>query len=452
MKNTIKILLFLSLFFLAASLLIFPAINKHYDNENGMRNVVINRLVIEAERTVGEGETYAPDLTELQGTYGDRYTPDRVEYLDAGALVDTGEDYVRDAFGTEMICPLKGAEGQICGFLRITYLSGDREFTVCMVAAIMLLSYITAVIVVIALYRLMVRPFYILSEYPEKIAKGRLSEGIPQSRSGLFKKYIWGMNMLKDEISLKDKNINRMEKEKQTLIISIAHGIKTPLSNIRLYAEAIERGIYHVDKKPDEKDAVTAAKITKNVEKAEQLVREIMNSSADIPDVHNRAVTAFYLEELMDIVKAEYCGRMELLHIPFETVCDNNPLLCSDKDGLYKVISQLLDNAIKYGSGQEIILRMGRQDEDVIISVKNKGNILSEEETAYVFKSFWRGSNANGREGQGIGLYVSKKIAERLGGDIFMKSYAEEDITEVTLIVPVDDNSRYGSRSFDGEP
>ena len=98
MKNTIKILLFLSLFFLAASLLIFPAINKHYDNENGMRNVVINRLVIEAERTVGEGEPYAPDLTELQGTYGDRYTPDRVEYLDAGSLVDTGEDYVRDAF------------------------------------------------------------------------------------------------------------------------------------------------------------------------------------------------------------------------------------------------------------------------------------------------------------------------------------------------------------------
>ncbi len=441
MKNTIKLLFFLSLFFLAASLLIFPAIDKHYDNENGMRNVVINRLVIEAERTLAGGGAYEADLTELRRVYTERYAPDHVEYVDVSHPADTEEGYERDTFGSEMICPVKGPQGQVLGFLKITYLSGDREFTRGMVAAIILISYIAAVIVVMILYHLMVRPFHILSEYPEKIAKGRLTEGIPQSRSGLFKKYIWGMNMLKDEISLKDKNINMMEKEKQTLIISIAHGIKTPLSNIRLYAEAIETGIYHDDKKPDEKDAVTAAKITKNVEKAELLVKEIMNSSAELPGEHTSAISAFYLEELMDIVKTEYCGRMELLHIPFETVCENNPLFISDKDALYKVISQLLDNAVKYGSGLGISLHMGRQDEDVIISVKNKGNTLSEEETAYVFKSFWRGSNAKEHEGQGIGLYVSKKIAERLGGDIFMKSDAKEGITEVTVIIPVDERT-----------
>ena len=109
----------------------------------------------------------------------------------------------------------------------------------------------------------------------------------------------------------------------------------------------------------------------------------------------------------------------------------------SDKDGIFRIISQLIENAIKYGSGQGITISMGRQDEDVIISVKNKGNILSEEETAYVFKSFWRGSNARNVEGQGIGLYVSKRIAESLGGDIFMKSWESENITEVTLIIPI---------------
>ncbi|MBP5608445.1 MAG: HAMP domain-containing histidine kinase, partial [Lachnospiraceae bacterium] len=153
---------------------------------------------------------------------------------------------------------------------------------------------------------------------------------------------------------------------------------------------------------------------------------------------HITGITTFYLHELMDLVNEEYRGRMELLHIPFETVCENDPLICSDKDGLYKVTAQLLDNAVKYGSGQGISLHMGRQDEDVIISVRNKGNVLSEEETAYVFKSFWRGSNAKGKEGQGIGLYVARKIAERLGGDIFMRSHVQEDTTEVTLIVPMD--------------
>ncbi|MBR6851602.1 MAG: sensor histidine kinase, partial [Lachnospiraceae bacterium] len=81
---------------------------------------------------------------------------------------------------------------------------------------------------------------------------------------------------------------------------------------------------------------------------------------------------------------------------------------------------------------------MGRQDEDVIISVKNKGHVLSEEECAYVFKRFWRGSNAKNKEGQGIGLYVAKNIAERLGGDLFMKSWPEEEMMEVTMLLPME--------------
>ncbi len=440
MKGLIRIVILVSLFFLAAALLVFHVTKRHYDNENGMRNIVMNRIVRDAGKAAGRGEQYRADPEALQKEYEERAIPDRIVYIDITAVQEADEQQPDDAFGSEFIFPVKGEDGSLKAFLKLTYTSGDRRFTMIMLGAILLLSYITALIVVALLYRRMVKPFNALSEYPEKIAKGRLVEGLPQNGTGIFGKYIWGMNMLKDEMSLKDKNINVMEKEKQTMIISIAHGIKTPLSNIRLYAEAIEKGIYHDDKKPDEKDAATALKIKTNVDKVELLVREIMESSADTDSGHTPVIANFYLRELMDIVKKEYCGRMELLHIPFETVCENDPLLCSDKDGLYKVISQLLDNAVKYGSGLGISLHMGRQDEDVIISVKNRGNVLSEEETAYVFKSFWRGSNASGKEGQGIGLYVARKIAEKLGGDIFMKSHAVEDTTEVTLIVPVDVN------------
>ena len=244
--------------------------------------------------------------------------------------------------------------------------------------------------------------------------------------------------MLKDEMSQKDKNLNAMEKDKQTMIISIAHGIKTPLSNIKLYAEAIERGIYHEDKKPNEKDAETAKKISENADKVETLVKEIMDSSAK-PEVDIKSViTTFYLKEVEEIIRREYANRMEMLHIPYEIKCENNPMITSDKDGIVRILSQLLENAIKYGSGQGITVYMGRQDEDLIFSVKNKGDILSEEETAYVFKSFWRGSNAKGVEGQGIGLYVSRRIAESLGGDIFMKSWQKEGEMEVTLILPME--------------
>ena len=437
MKRTVSILALITLFFLAVSLIIFPLINRHYDNENGMKIVVINRIIAEARTAVANGNAVTIDLDAYRREYEKRAVPDRVDYIDIKDMSASEEGLMMDPYASDMICPIKGTDNSLCGFLRIVYYTTDIRFTRTVTAAVLIISYIIIITVTVAGYRLMVKPFNTLSEYPEKIAKGRLDEGIPESKSRLFGKYIWGMNMLKDEMNLKDKNINAMEKEKQTLIISIAHGIKTPLSNIKLYAEAIERGIYHDDKKPDVKDAETAAKIKQNVDKVEVLVKEIMDSSAKVDVDHKAVITTFYLKELKDMVKKDYASRMELLHIPFDIVCENNPLLTSDKDGIYKVISQLLDNAVKYGSGAGISLRMGRQDEDVIISVKNKGNVLSEEECAYVFKSFWRGSNAKNKEGQGIGLYVARKIAESLGGDIFMKSWTSEDTTEVTLIIPI---------------
>ena len=410
-------------------------VEKHYDNENGIRNVVMNRIVKDAEEALRAGDGFTADLNAYCTEFPKSAVPKQADLL-RSEEESTESASVRDTYGNEFFYSVQ--DGDQTAFLRFRYTSDDRRFTEGIVWAVLFLSYLSILAVLIAGYRLMVAPFQKLSDYPEKLAKGRLEEGIPQSRSRLFVKYIWGMNMLKDEMGHKERTLRAMEKEKQTLVVSIAHGIKTPLSNIKLYAEAIERGIYHEDKKADPKDAETAEKIRQNVEKVEVLLKEIIDSSSDAETDYRPVIESFYLEEIAKSVKKEYGSRMELLHIPFAVVCENNPLLSSDRDGIVRVISQLLDNAVKYGSGQGIRLTMGRQDEDVIISVKNKGQVLSEEECAYVFKSFWRGSNAKNKEGQGIGLYVAKKISERLGGDLFMKSWPEEETMEVTLILPMD--------------
>ena len=433
MRNIAKYLIGITFLFLALAGCSFLLIEKHYDNENGMRNVVMNRIAKDAEEALRTADEFTADLGAYRLEFGKSAVPDRAELIRPGEYA-AESGVTRDAYGREFFYTIDDGNS----FLRFYYASDDRRFTVGIVCAVWITSYLFLILVLIAGYRLMVEPFHELSDYPEKLAKGRLEQGIPQSRSKLFEKFIWGMNMLKDEMGHKDRTLRAMEKEKQTLVVSIAHGIKTPLSNIKLYAEAIERGIYHKDKMPDPKDAETAEKIGKNVEKVEVLLKEIIDSSSGAETDYRPVIDSFYLEEVAKSIQKEYSGRMELLHIPFEVHCDNNPLLCSDRDGIVRVISQLLDNAVKYGSGQGIVLKMGRQDEDVIISVKNKGKVLSEEECAYVFKSFWRGSNAKNKEGQGIGLYVAKKISERLGGDLFMKSWPEEEMMEVTMILPME--------------
>ena len=418
-------------------------ISQRYKSENGMRYVVMNRITQDIEEKLADDSPDNISLvdigTDYEGEYPARVIPAEISFISVNAFESNEvlpENVYSIEYSNEYVKPLYD-DGTLIGFLKYSYESSNKRFTIGMVEIVLIISYFGIMAILVIGYNKVLKPFNDLSEYPEKLAKGRMQEGIPESKSRLFGNYIWGMNMLKDEMQHKDTNLSQLEREKQTLIISIAHGIKTPLSNIKLYAEAIERGIYHDDKTPNPRDAQSAAKIGQNVEKVEALVKEIMDKSSRVDIDYQTRMAPFYLEELAKLVRKEYEGRTSLLHIPFTVQLENNPLITSDKDGIFTIISQLMENAIKYGSGQGITVFLGRQDEDVIISVKNKGNVLSEEETAYVFKSFWRGSNAGNVEGQGIGLYVSKKMAESLGGDLFMKAWESEDTTEVTLILPL---------------
>ena len=72
--------------------------------------------------------------------------------------------------------------------------------------------------------------------------------------------------MLGDKMTYDKKHINRLIEERQTLLATIAHGIKTPVSNIKLYANAVETGLYQPDGMPNEKDAEIAVKINKNAD------------------------------------------------------------------------------------------------------------------------------------------------------------------------------------------
>jgi signal transduction histidine kinase len=93
-----------------------------------------------------------------------------------------------------------------------------------------------------------------------------------------------------------------------------------------------------------------------------------------------------------------------------------------------------MDNAIKYGDGTGIFLKMEKNDEGHFITVANNGKPLPDSEISYVFNSLWRGSNSKNMRGSGVGLYEARVIARALGGDIRMRT--GENRTEVVLFLP----------------
>ena len=215
------------------------------------------------------------------------------------------------------------------------------------------------------------------------------------------------------------------------MLTTIAHGIKTPVSNITLYASSIETGLYQPDRKPNQSDAAIAAKIQNNAGDINRLVEEMINTSSTGMVDFEPKIQAFYINEVEEYIREEYSNRLEVQRIPLEIDCCHNAMINSDKSGIFRIITQLMENAIKYGDGTGIKVSIDKQEEGYYFSVKNRGKTLPENEIPYIFGSFWRGSNAQGIKGSGIGLFEARTIASRLGGDIYVK----QDDGEIEFIL-----------------
>jgi signal transduction histidine kinase len=237
--------------------------------------------------------------------------------------------------------------------------------------------------------------------------------------------------MLSDQIQGDKERIGKLMKERQTMLTTIAHGIKTPVSNITLYASSIETGLYQPDRKPNQSDAAIAAKIEKNAGDINTLVEEMINTSSTGMVDFEPKIQAFYINEVEEYIREEYSNRLEVQRIPLEIDCCHNAMINSDKSGILRILTQLMENAIKYGDGTGIKVSIDKQEEGYYFSVKNRGKTLPENEIPYIFGSFWRGSNAQGVKGSGIGLFEARTIASRLGGDIYVK----QDDVEIEFIV-----------------
>lgn len=141
----------------------------------------------------------------------------------------------------------------------------------------------------------------------------------------------------------------------------------------------------------------------------------------------------FFMSEVMDSIGAYYSDKLSVLHTKFIMDEYEDCLLSGDKDRLIEVLQNLMENAIKYGDGKEIRISFSEEEDCKLITVSNSGCSLNEKELMNLFDSFYRGSNTEGVQGNGLGLYIVKQLMKRMDGDAFAE--IEDDRFKITLVV-----------------
>ncbi|MCB9819735.1 PAS domain-containing protein [Candidatus Nomurabacteria bacterium] len=102
-----------------------------------------------------------------------------------------------------------------------------------------------------------------------------------------------------------------------------------------------------------------------------------------------------------------------------------------DPDHLRELVSNLIENAIKYTPSGDVIVDVNGNDEQVIISVKDSGIGIPREDIPHLFQKFYRVDNSQTREigGTGLGLYLCRRLAETMGGNISVESELQKGST-----------------------
>lgn len=325
------------------------------------------------------------------------------------------ERYGENFYGTESDYAVREINGKLYRFDYKTEVGSDR--TRLAVTVNVILGVMAAVIISVMLYVkfAVLAPFERLTDVPYELSKGNLTAPVKETKNRFFGRFIWGVDMLRENIEQQKTRELELQKEKKMLLLSLSHDIKTPLSAIKLYSKALSKGLYE----SHEKQIEIAESINAKADEIESYVSQIVTASKEDFLSFDVNMGEFYLSELVARIKGYYVEKLSLIGTDFSVSGFSDCLLSGDIDRSVEVIQNVMENAVKYGDGNSISLSFSEEDGCILVTIKNSGCTLADTDLPHVFESFWRGANAEKISGSGLGLYISRKLMRKMNGEIF---------------------------------
>lgn len=313
---------------------------------------------------------------------------------------------------------------------RFDYNSNDYTDNTLLIVINCIFALILLIVVAIFLFikHKILKPFENLKDIPYELSRGNLVLPLKEDKNKFFGKFIWGVDLLRENIEKQKERENILRKDKKTMVLSLSHDIKTPLSAIKLYSKAIEKNLY----KDSSKQIEIACNINEKTEEIENYIAQIIKASNDDFFEIDVSITEYYLSDLINKINSYYKEKMQDAYINFEIKSFSNCLIKCDFEKSIEVMQNLIENAIKYGDGKLILIDFYEEDNNVIISIKNTGSQLQENEIINIFDCYYRGSNSKGKNGSGLGLYICKVLMNKMNGEIYAENV--NNIMSISLV------------------
>ena len=229
------------------------------------------------------------------------------------------------------------------------------------------------------------------------------------------------------------------EREQAEFISTASHEMRTPVASIEGYLGlALNPATAHIDEKA--RDFITKAH--ESAQHLGRLFQDLLDiSKVEDGRMKNNPKIINVNEFLKDIFDglATKADEKQLNYIFMPDIIDEGkekslqPIFYAniDPDHFREVVSNLIENAIKYTPSGEVVVNITGDDKQISVSVKDSGIGIPAEDIPHLFQKFYRVDNSDTREigGTGLGLYLSRRLAETMSGNLRVESKYKEGST-----------------------
>ena len=216
--------------------------------------------------------------------------------------------------------------------------------------------------------------------------------------------------------ALSERNVREQKDQISALISDISHQTKTPVANLQLYAQLLSEQPLT----PQGKDC--AAAISAQAEKLQNLIEALVKTSRLETGILALHPQPGEISPAVERAVTQYAARAGEKGITL-TVGQKEGSAVFDPKWTEEAVCNLLDNAVKYSSsGGAVTVEVKNYELFSAIRVTDTGPGIPEEEQAKIFGRFYRAPGVWQTEGVGIGLYLTRQIAEKQGGYVKVES------------------------------
>jgi signal transduction histidine kinase len=289
---------------------------------------------------------------------------------------------------------------------------------------------LSAVLLILGLSRRILAPVEALTAAVRRMEAGDLSQRVEVTSRDEIGELARAFNAMADGLA-------RLEELRRNMVTDVAHELRTPLSNIRGYLEALQDGV--IEPKKRIIDSLHGEAMLLN-----HLVDDLQDLSLAEAGHLKLECQPVALADIVDRAVEAVRPRAEAESVTVQVDLPEDLLVDVDTQRTGQVLRNLLENALTHTPpGGEIAVAAHTEGQWVEVSVRDTGSGIAAEDLPYVFERFYRADKSRSRAtgGAGLGLAIARQLVEAHGGRIWVESTGGEGST-FTFALPTSINSQ----------